>query len=339
MAERNIHRVTLRDVAKACGLSAPTVSQILNTRSVNFSSEETRRLVRETARQMGYQPNIGYKLMRGMTTKTVALILGFAIQREEEYVKELVFLLLNRLSSRGYAVYIDTMPPEWDRRGKAMEAMLQRGVEHFISIGKPCEWEELDALQQRSGCTALIFGTQGQEHVNVCVDVEQGVMQLLEHFRNSGCRRIRAISDRTPTRLNALRRFFGIPPERLPEYLEEIPGQSYPVSGIQYPRIAAHLGFEHTRRLLEREPDTDAILYLSDSFAIGGADYIRSTGRGIGTDIRLAGFNDTQAVCSYPFPISSVSHNLEQVADCIMEHFNTGTTEQYIIQPTVTIRD
>ena len=103
MAERNIHRVTLRDVAKACGLSAPTVSQILNNRSVNFSSEETRRLVRETARQMGYQPNIGYKLMRGMTTKTVALILGFAIQREEEYVKELVFLLLNRLSSRGYA--------------------------------------------------------------------------------------------------------------------------------------------------------------------------------------------------------------------------------------------
>ena len=339
MAERNIHRVTLRDVAKACGLSAPTVSQILNNRSVNFSSEETRRLVRETARQMGYQPNIGYKLMRGMTTKTVALILGSAIQWEEEYVKDLVFLLLHRLSSRGYAVYIDTMPPEWSRRGKAMETMLQRGVEHFISFGKPCEWEELDILQKHSKCTSLIFGTQGQERINVCVDVEQGILHLLEHFRDSGCRRIRAICDRTQTRQNALCRFFGISPERLPDYLEEITERSFLVSGSQYPRTAAHIGFEYTKHLLEREPGTDAILYLSDYFAIGGGDYIRTTGRAIGTDIRLAGFNNTQAVCSYPFPISSVSHNLEQVANCIMEHFNTGTTEQFIIQPSVIIRD
>ena len=112
-AERKIRRTTLRDVAQSCHLSVPTVSQILNNRASNFSSEETRRLVRETAERLGYQPNLGYKLMRGISTKTVALVIGHANIKDFEYIRKFIFLILERLSSEGYSVYIETMPDDW----------------------------------------------------------------------------------------------------------------------------------------------------------------------------------------------------------------------------------
>ncbi len=143
-AERKIRRITLRDVARSCNLSVPTVSQILNNRASNFSSEETRRLVRETAEKLGYQPNLGYKLMRGISTKTVALIIGHANMKDLEYVRQLIFMVLEHLSRAGYAVYIETMPSDWSKRAGIIRNLIQRGAEHFISINTPCEWEDLE---------------------------------------------------------------------------------------------------------------------------------------------------------------------------------------------------
>ena len=44
-------QVSLKSIAEACSLSVSTVSQILNDKPNNFSSEETKRRVREAARK------------------------------------------------------------------------------------------------------------------------------------------------------------------------------------------------------------------------------------------------------------------------------------------------
>ena len=206
-AERKIRRITLRDVARSCNLSVPTVSQILNNRASNFSSEETRRLVRETAEKLGYQPNLGYKLMRGISTKTVALVIGHANMKDFEYIRKFIFLILERLSSEGYSVYIETMPDGWSKRQRhdIMLNLIQRGAEHFISIGKPCEWEDLDALEQRTGITMMTFGSQYRNSVNV--NVEKGVSLLLEHCLERAAKRFERFSPTTKTGLKLWPRF------------------------------------------------------------------------------------------------------------------------------------
>ena len=67
------HKVTLKHVAAAANLAVPTVSQILNGRR-NYCSEEQIARVRKLAAEMGYQPNIGYKIMVGEKTRTVAIL-------------------------------------------------------------------------------------------------------------------------------------------------------------------------------------------------------------------------------------------------------------------------
>lgn len=335
-AERKIRRITLRDVARNCNLSVPTVSQILNNRTSNFSSEETRRLVRETAEKLGYQPNLGYKIMRGISTKTVALIIGSRTIKDLEFVRQLVFMILEHLSCRGYSVYIETMPDDWSKRHDIMMNLIQRGAEHFIAINKPCEWEDLDALEQQTGITIMTFRSLHRNAVNV--NVEKGVSLLLEHCLERGCRKIRAIMPWDGERVKALSKTLKKNEDELRSiiYTHSIPRTDSPEE-----LLAAHMkcGYEKTKELFEKEPDTDAVLYLTDYFAIGGANYLRETGRVIGKDVRLMAFNETLPVQAYPYPISSVSHNLKAVVDCIMENFTKRDAGIFNIDPIPHFRD
>lgn len=335
-AERKIRRITLRDVARSCNLSVPTVSQILNNRASNFSSEETRRLVRETAEKLGYQPNLGYKLMRGISTKTVALIIGSKRIKNLEHIRQLTFMLLERLSYEGYSVYIETMDDDWPKRHEVMLKLIQRGAEHFISINKPCEWEDLDALEQQTGITIMTFESLHRNAVNV--NIEKGISLLLEHCLEKGCRKIRAVTPYDKDRVNALCKVLKLDEEKVKSIIchYEIPDTDSPEQ-----QLAVHmdLGYAKTKELFEKEPDTDAVLYLTDYFAIGGANYLRETGRVVGKDVRLMAFNETLPVQAYPYPISSVSHNLKAVVDCIMANFTKRDAGIFRIDPIPHFRD
>ena len=66
----------LKIIAERAGLSQSTVSQILNRKANDFSSEETRQRVFALASELGYKQNFGHKLLRGDKTRTVGVLLG-----------------------------------------------------------------------------------------------------------------------------------------------------------------------------------------------------------------------------------------------------------------------
>ena len=63
--------VTIADVAKAAGVSVPTVSRILNDKE--YVAEETRQRVEETIRKLGYTPHTQARRLRGGASMTLAL--------------------------------------------------------------------------------------------------------------------------------------------------------------------------------------------------------------------------------------------------------------------------
>jgi DNA-binding LacI/PurR family transcriptional regulator len=71
-SSRNEKRgVTIADVAKAAGVSIPTVSRILNDKE--YVAEETRQLVEEVIRTLGYIPHTQARRLRGGASMTLAL--------------------------------------------------------------------------------------------------------------------------------------------------------------------------------------------------------------------------------------------------------------------------
>ncbi len=62
---------TIGDVAKAAGVSVPTVSRILNNKE--YVAEETRGRVNQAIKQLGYVPHVQARIMRGAASQTLAL--------------------------------------------------------------------------------------------------------------------------------------------------------------------------------------------------------------------------------------------------------------------------
>ncbi|MBA3872380.1 MAG: LacI family DNA-binding transcriptional regulator [Anaerolineae bacterium] len=63
--------ITITDVAKAAGVSVPTVSRILNNKE--YVADETRERVNQAIKQLGYVPHTQARQLRGAASQTLAL--------------------------------------------------------------------------------------------------------------------------------------------------------------------------------------------------------------------------------------------------------------------------
>lgn len=68
---------TLKDIARACGVSAVTVSDILNSKS-GAASAETRERVLKAAKEMHYRPNLVARGLRNGRMNTVGVLLRYS---------------------------------------------------------------------------------------------------------------------------------------------------------------------------------------------------------------------------------------------------------------------
>ena len=333
-------RITLRYLAKICNLSVSTVSQILNDRD-SYCTEKTKEFVKKTARELGYRPNIGYKLMHGIRTRTAAIILSYSDMISGEYLQKIMLLLIDRLNEKGYFVYTAKMPDAWSERKQAMERVLERGVEFMIALWKPCEWEDLEVIARQLPVVVMGSVPPTLKIASVDIDVIYGVTKIFEHFQNSGCRNIRMISTLDNyERITAFSRFMNLSGEKLLPYIVPLTGRDACLRhNEQEPEIAMEIGYRKTKELMAREPEVDAIFYFTDLYALGGAKYLLELGRVIGKDIRIAGYNNTTAVRCLPYPISSVGQNEEKTVRLLLD-FEAGKMPCRIVQrPDVFIRD
>jgi DNA-binding LacI/PurR family transcriptional regulator len=65
---------TLKDVARECGMSIPTVSQVFGKRTMRFS-EKTRKLVFDTAKRIGYRRHTGATNLASGKTNNIFILL------------------------------------------------------------------------------------------------------------------------------------------------------------------------------------------------------------------------------------------------------------------------
>jgi LacI family transcriptional regulator len=109
--------VTLVDIARELKLSHATVSRVLNDRPNQFITEGTRRLVKATARRMGYRPN---RLAQALVTGRTNRIAYLSFLMTWKTILEAGFNLQKLLKKEGY----ETFFAEYDPQGPVSEESL-----------------------------------------------------------------------------------------------------------------------------------------------------------------------------------------------------------------------
>lgn len=174
---------TIKDIAKAAGVSHGTVSNVLNKRG--GVSYEKIRLVEQTARAMGYAIDEKASLLRRGTTKTLAVILPTL---DEKHYADLYTGILRRADARHYSVrlLLTGDMPYLERRaiGEA-QALKVCGVLTVSCLQN--HKKEYQALASHR--TPLLFLERPPQHdafPSYTFNMEEAAAQIAAHIRSTG---------------------------------------------------------------------------------------------------------------------------------------------------------
>jgi LacI family transcriptional regulator len=284
--------VTIKDVARQAGVSAMTVSRVIN-RSDRVSTE-TRQRVEEAIAELGYVPS---RLARGLIrqkTGTLALIVPD--------VANPFFTLIVRGAEdvarrAGYRIILCDTRADLAIEREVIEEMIAHRVEG-IAIAPVSDRSRghLRRLPRFGVEFVLIDRTVGGIESDVVVgDNVGGARRLVEHLIELGHRRIGFITE--SDEVSTAR-------DRRQSYESALASAGLPLdpSLIVTATVDPRGGYEGMRRLLELEKRPTAVFAVNNLVAVGAIEAVRSHGLEVPDDVALVCFDDIEyASRLYPF--------------------------------------
>ena len=121
------NRITLKDIAIACGYSANTVSRAL--RDDRRLSDATRSLIRETADRMGYIPNTMASSLRSGRSRMIAVIVN---DLHNQHYCDLINRMDRELRAQGYTLMILCMQLEDELAEKLIHTAISQSADGIL---------------------------------------------------------------------------------------------------------------------------------------------------------------------------------------------------------------
>lgn len=307
---------TLADIARATGLSASTISRVINRpRAVN---EETRKKVYEAIDRSGYVPRRDSSY--GNEPK---YIIGVAIHDFHLSVfADLFRALENELEGSSYDLLIINMKGDRDIYRYFRDHSEYRGKIDAL-IGFAADIDEGGArFFEQIGMPVVIMQTRSLHVNSISTDNYRGAFDATVNLLRAGYARIvfigwepddHRLTDRYAGYRAALEQsgVFDNQPDRINDTLSQ------------------EGGWRAAKKCVDKGAP-DAIFFACDTMAIGGLRYLRTSGFQVPDSIGVMGFDNIE--CSAAVGLSTVDQFIERKAkmavDYLMSRLSSNDSER-----------
>ena len=178
-------RITLKMISEHTGLAVSTISEILNDKP-NFCSQETRKYVLNTAKELGYTPNLGFKLMTGRDTGTAAILYSQRRISFEEHNRALAMLLLEELDKLNRSAYTVVLSVDATQNLQRIRELISRGCREFFFLGAPMGDREIYDLIDSEKLKRSHFNGYGATFNSIQIDYNFITASFLDHYLAHG---------------------------------------------------------------------------------------------------------------------------------------------------------
>ena len=276
-------RVSIKDIAKAAGVSHSTVSRALSDSPL--IKAETKARIQRLAQEMGYSPDAIARSLVTQRTHTVGVVVTTIT---DPFVAEVVQGIEDTAQQNDYSVILASSASEPDRELAAVEMLRAKRVDSVIVTSSRVGALYLEHLE-RFGVPVVLVNNHnkqsGRYTFSVSVDNQHGGHLATAHLIQRGHRSIGYVSGPADHSDDA---------ERLAGYR-----QALDESGITFdpalvvPGNGRLDGGERALRTLPglAEPPT-AVFCYNDMTAIGLISAARQTGLSVPEDLAVVGFDD-----------------------------------------------
>jgi DNA-binding LacI/PurR family transcriptional regulator len=292
--------VTIKDLARAAGVSHTTVSRALHDHPA--ISTETTAKVKDLAVSMGYIPNASARGLKTHRTRALGVIVS---NIDDPFWSEVMHGVDDVLHPNGYSFFVAATHRNKQREKEVVLMMLQRGVDGVILLA-PQFSSEQSHLLQTYGLPMAIVNNEGAGEYQYLIynDNIYGIRLVTRHLIELGHQRIAYLGNLRGGLTNT---------ERMKGFLDEMQSSGYPVDegAIQMANESnPEGGYTGAQRLLALPQIPTAIVCYNDYMAVGVYQALAQAGYNIPQDISVTGFDDI-TIAAYMDPPLTTLHQLK----------------------------
>lgn len=289
--------VTIKDVARAAGVSTTTVSRVINNKK--HISAEVRRRVEAEIRRLGYRVNLTARSLVEQSSNVVGVVVA---DISNPPISRFVDGLSERLHEYGIQTLLGSSGHLKQREFEFLELFHAKRARGIIFTSKEITDRHLGLLN--SSPVPVIVPLQEREGLDwpvVIFDNFQASFEVVQYLIARGHRRIGFVSCPLEDVHSGYLRQNG--------YLSALndAGIGREPSYLQYADFTMEAGAAAVARMLETSRETPtAIFCATDLIAIGAMNYLRGAGIRVPDDICIFGFDNLPVSAKLIPSLSSV---------------------------------
>lgn len=326
---------TMKDVAKAAGVSVMTVSRAF--KADTSVKKETREEIRKVAEDLGYVFDSTAANLRSQKTDFVGITIPSI---NNANFADTVGGLSDRLATKGLQVILGYTNYDIEEEERLVEQLLRRRPGAMVVTGGR-HTDRTRKLLINAGIPVIETWDLPQDPIGHVVGFSNAatMQAMVDHLVDAGHRRIAFIGGDTDGDTRGAERRRGFVAAMASHGMEA----ATRLIGAGTPPISMREGAQAMGRLLDEMPDTDAVVCVSDLSAFGALSECQRRGVKVPEDIAIAGFGAYEIADICVPTITTVDPHPrqigEQVAALILSGLETQAEPVRIeIEPNLVIR-
>ena len=330
--------ITIKEIAKELNMSTTTVSNVIHGKTGEVS-DATIKIVEDYLKKVDYVPNINARNLAQNESKIIGVALKARADKYENllmdpFVSELIGGIEESIRNAGYfmMLYISRDTDEimrhvstWNVDGLLLFGMIgDDGIRVSTKYKKPIVCIDT-------------YSIEGLKHfTNVGLDDDKGCFEMVNYMISQGHRRIAFLSDN----LN------GVDFARYSGYKRALETNNIEFEDNWFFRIKPRSDelAESLNELCDRATNFDAIMCVSDLYAVQLMTALSDRGVRVPDDISIAGFDDTTLGQLHRPSLSTVHQDVKEkgvvATDILLKRIKGENVPKQVQLPTrLIIRD
>ncbi len=318
---------TIAEVARAAGVSLPTVSRVLNNRP--DVSPETRKRVEAVIAEMGFQPSAVARSLDSRETHTICLVFLHYEPRDlfaDPYLAGVTSGIVDTLTPEGY--FLLTYPvPDGGSYLQDFRQFLHSGRVDGLIVHNAYIDDPILELISGTGLPYVALDLEKPIHpysAVVAVDNTSGIQQLVNYLVAKGHRSIGHV-------YGDLRRNGGMQRAQAFRKAMSACGLAVREEWIQGGTWYQEGGASGIERIFNTQERPTAVVAATDLMAMGVIEHVRSIGLQVPKDLSVTGFDDVPFAGYLNPPLTTVRMEYGEfgstAAKCLIALINTTEKE------------
>jgi DNA-binding LacI/PurR family transcriptional regulator len=305
-----VARPRVADVARLAGVSAATVSRILNGSEI--FADATRARVQEAARQLGFQPDPAARSLRRGQGDSIALLVG---DIEQGVYAGLTRHMQAALEEMGLDLMVYDLAHNEARLRRFLERAPARRLRGIVLA-------TTDTLPE--DCVGLLRGLAAQQVRVIALRQrldQHGIASVIQDERGAAAIATEALLQQGRMPIAFLGRITGsrMGAERCDGYREALAkaGHAVDSSLIWDAAYRYRAGFNATASALQQGTAFSAILAASDELALGAMAALHDSGKRVPEDVAVTGFGDADWAAYQRPALTTMSEHPAELAGIV----------------------